>query len=314
MNERFIYFDNANTTFPAAEAVAVMNAVLSSRMGNPSSHIHSAGVAAGQVLDEAHESVARLIGAPASSIVFTSGATEANNLAISGFMKSNPDYRLAVSEIEHFSIINQARRLKKEGREVIYIEVDNTGLIDIDQLEKVIMAGPTLVSIAMANPEIGTIQDIETIGAVCKKHGAVLHSDATAAVALLEIDVATLGVSLLTLSGHNMYAPMGIGALYIDSKMRVAPLWEGGNQEWGLRPGTENLPGAVAMGEACRLVSANRIVWSERLSGISQKLQAGLSEKVPFIHFTGIPPGASRGMSRSGSSISRANRSCCFST
>jgi cysteine desulfurase len=289
MNENLIYFDNINTTFPDPEIIAMIQKILGSQVGNPSSHIHSAGIRAGLILDDAREKVGALIKAESNSIIFTSGATESNNLGITGFIKANPDYRLAVSEIEHYSIVNQARHLKSAGHQVIFLKVDQDGLVNLNELESTVQKGPTLVSIAPANPEIGTIQDIDTIGQICRKYHAVLHCDATSSAALLEIDVDKIGISLLTLSGHNMYGPTGIGALYIGSNIRISPLFDGGNQQLGIRPGTENVSGAAAMGEAAKLIMARHVEWNDRLQMIGRKLWKGISDKVPFVHFTGHP-------------------------
>ncbi|HBC45874.1 MAG TPA: cysteine desulfurase [candidate division Zixibacteria bacterium] len=285
MAERFVYFDNINTTFPDSAVIEVLNEALTSRAGNPSSHIHSAGISAARILDQARGQVASLIGADASSIIFTSGSTEANNLAISGFIKANQNHQLVVSSIEHFSILNQANRLKRNGQKVTFLDVDQGGLVITEQLEAALKAGPALVSIAMANPEIGVIQDITQIGEICRKYGATFHCDATTAAAMLEIDIKAQNIDLLTLSGHNMYAPVGVGALYAGKQ--IAALFEGGNQEMGLRPGTENFAGAASMGKACELIAQNRVQWDKELTRLGQRLWDGLAAKIPFIHFTG---------------------------
>ena len=277
MNNKLIYFDNINSTFPDPEIISVVKSTLESGAGNPSSHIHSAGILAGQILDKARENVAALIGADADAIIFTSGATESNNLAISGFMKAYLNYRLVVSEIEHYSIINQARKFKSEGRDVVFLKVNETGLIDLSCLESALKAGPALVSISPANPEIGTIQDIERIGQICRAHNAILHYDATAAASILQFDTVKMGIGLLTLSGHNMYAPMGIGALYVSRQIRIAPIFDGGNQQMGIRPGTENLSGAAALGVASKLILSNREKWNEDLTTLGQKLWNSLA-------------------------------------
>lgn len=289
MPDRFIYFDNINTTFPDMEVIASIERALHSQLGNPSAHIHSAGIGAARLLDNSKANVAILIGAQPESIIFTSGATEANNLAISGFMGANPDHQLGVLSIEHFSIINQARKMKLGGRKVLFVDVDQTGMADLEQLEKFVQSGPTLVSIAYANPEIGTIQPVEQIGRICRDHGATYHCDATVAASTQSIDVGKLGIDLLTLSGHNMYGPTGIGALFIGKGVNLHSLFEGGNQEHGIRPGTENVVGAVGLGKACELAKANLENWSGRLSALSSRLWQGLSETVPFIHLTGHP-------------------------
>jgi cysteine desulfurase len=181
LSEKFVYFDNINTTFPEPEVIESLTAVLRSHAGNPSSNIHSAGIAAGEILDSAREKVASFINADPQSIIFTSGATESNNLAISGFLKAHPDYQLITSNIEHFSVINQAARLKREGHPVTILDVDQYGLIVLNKLDTLLQDGPALVSISLANPEIGTVQDIKSIGELCHKHKAVFHCDATAA-------------------------------------------------------------------------------------------------------------------------------------
>jgi len=289
MIDKFIYFDNINSTFPDDEVIAAMESVLHSRSGNPSAHIHAAGIRAAGILDEARARVASLIAAQPDSMIFTSGATESNNLAIGGFLEANPQYRLAVLSIEHFSIVNQARSWKARGRRVDFIDVDNAGLANLNQLEDYIKTGPALISISFANPEIGTIQHIDKIGQLCKKHGAIFHCDATAAASTEKIDIRQMGIDLLTLSGHNMYAPSGIGALYVGNEISLHSLFEGGNQERGIRPGTENLAGAAGLGKACELVNANRSAWSEQASQLGYRLWNGLSKSIPFIHQTGHP-------------------------
>jgi cysteine desulfurase len=287
--ENFIYFDNINTTFCLPEVIRRVNAILSLRLGNPSSHIHSSGVAAGKVIDEAREAVSELIGASPENVFFTSGATEANNLAITGFVKANPDFGFVTSNIEHYSILNQARNLRGIDVDTGILRVDDYGLFDFEMLEKSIENNPSLVSIAIANPEIGTIQDIARIAEICHRNGSILHSDATAAAGLIEIDINNLGIDLLTLSGHNMYGPAGVGALYVNKKIRLAPIVEGGNQESGIRPGTENVPGIAGMGEACQIIRGDLKSHAERLRKLGKNLWKSLEESVPFINFTGHP-------------------------
>jgi cysteine desulfurase len=286
MDSKFIYFDNINTTLPDPQVIEKAISILGLRLGNPSSHIHSAGISAARIIDEAREKVAGFINAKPDTIIFTSGATESNNLAINGFLKANKSHNLIVSRIEHFSILNQAQRWKREGRKVAILDVDTDGLVLLDQLENATKTSPSLVSIALANPEIGTIQYIESIAKICKSHNAILHSDATAA-GLLSIDIEN--IDMLTLSGHNLYTSAGIGVLYLRDGIRIAPLFDGGNQESGNRPGTENLLGIACLGKACDIVKSNRDTWSNQLTMLGRKLWDGLAEKVPFIHFTGHP-------------------------
>jgi cysteine desulfurase len=286
MDSKFIYFDNINTSLPDSRVIEKATSILGMRLGNPSSHIHSAGIAAARIIDEAREKVANFVNAKPDTIIFTSGATESNNLAIGGFLNANKSHNLIVSRIEHFSILNQAQRLKREGRNIVILDVDSNGLVMLDQLENAAKTSPSLVSIALANPEIGTIQDIESIAKICRLHNSILHSDATAA-GLLSIDIRN--IDLLTLSGHNLYAPAGVGILYMRDGISIAPLFEGGNQESGNRPGTENLLGIACLGVACDIVKSNRDVWSNQLNLLGRKLWDGLAEKVQFIHFTGHP-------------------------
>jgi cysteine desulfurase len=285
--ERIIFFDNTNTTFPDPEVVETINGTLTSGLGNPSSHVHTAGIKAGEILDKAREQVSEFINSSSGEIVFTSGATESNNVAISGFLRANRDYQYAFSPIEHFSILNQAGELRDRGAKVRTIDVDSSGVVDLSCLETMVKQKRTIVSVALANPEIGTIQDIRTISEICHRHGAVLHSDCTAAGSLINIDVAELRIDLLTLSAHNMYGPMGVGALYVAPGVRISPLFGGGNQEGGVRPGTENVPGIAGMGEACRIAMEGLESYRDHLSRLGRRLWRGLANSVPFIHFTG---------------------------
>ncbi|UCC80596.1 MAG: cysteine desulfurase [Candidatus Zixiibacteriota bacterium] len=286
--EKFVYFDNINTTFPDPRVVRKIDEVLNFRLGNPSAHIHSAGIAAGKVVDEAREKVAAYIGAAPETLIFTSGATEANNLAITGFLKANPEFGFVCSNIEHFSVLNQIRSLRNSVKTSI-LDVDSYGLVEPDSLEKVLKNNRSIVSLSLANPEIGTMQDIEKISEICSRNGSILHSDATAAAGLIEIDVNKMGIDLLTLSGHNIYGPAGVGALYVNKKIRLASIFEGGNQESGIRPGTENVPGIAGMGEACEALKGDMKSHEKRLRDLGNDLWKSLQESVRFVNFTGHP-------------------------
>ncbi len=286
-SEHFIFFDNVNTTFPDPEVVDVIAGALNSRLGNPSSHVHTAGINAGRVIDKARGQVSDLINASNGSIVFTSGATEANNLALTGFLKSNKDFQLAVTPIEHFSVLNQQFPLGKKGGKIKTVDIDSWGSVDLDSLDRVVASHQTLVSIALANPEIGTVQDIFEISEICHRHGAVLHSDCAAAAGLVNIDVQSIGIDLLTLSAHYIYGPTGTGALYIRKGLSISPLFAGGNQESGIRPGTENVIGIAGFGEACRIAKDGLESYRDYLAKLGRKLRHGLADSVQFIHFTG---------------------------
>jgi len=287
--ERLVYLDNINTTFPDPEVVSTINDVLKSRLGNASSHIHSAGIAAGEILDKSRERVASLIGASSSAIIFTSGATESNNLAITGFLKANPGFGMVCSNIEHYSILNQIRSLKELGIKTSVLQVDKYGRVNLAVLKKAIEGNPSIVSIALANPEIGTVQDIVGISEICHGNGSVLHCDATAAAALIEINVNKMGIDLLTLSGHNLHGPAGVGTLYVKEGILISSIFQGGNQEYGARPGTENIPGIAGMGKACELISNDIISHGDRLKKLGDDLWGFLEKSIRFINFTGHP-------------------------
>jgi cysteine desulfurase len=287
--EKLIYLDNINTTFPDPDVILAINDVLRGGLGNPSSHIHSAGIAAGKIMDNSREQVAALVNVSPETVIFTSGATESNNLAITGFLKANQGFGLVCSNIEHFSILNQIRSLKNIGIKTRVLNVDKYGLVDPAELEKAIDGNPSIVSIALANPEIGTIQDILKISDICHSKGSVLHTDATAAAGMIEIDSNRMGIDLLTLSGHNLYGPAGIGVLYIKENIMISSIIQGGNQENGIRPGTENIPGIAGMGKACELIVRDLKSQSDRLRGLGNDLWKFLEKSVPFINFTGHP-------------------------
>lgn len=286
-SEKFVFFDNINTTFLDPQVAEVIRETLTSRLGNPSSHVHSAGIRAGAIIDRAREKVAALINGSEGSLIFTSGATEANNLAVSGFLKANPNFRFVCSPIEHFSIVNQVQELRRTGIETGVLNIDPSGSVDLTSLKKTVENAPALVSVAPANPEIGTIQDISAISEICHENGCILHCDCAASAGLMEIDVLSMGIDLLTLSAHNMHGPMGVGALYLSDEVRIAPIMAGGNQESGLRPGTENIPGIAGMGVACLLAADGLEERSKELKALGVKLRNGLAESVPFVHFTG---------------------------
>jgi cysteine desulfurase len=285
----FVYFDNINNTKVAPEVIKAINAILESNPGNPSSHVHAAGVNSGKIIEEARVKVADLLSVTPNTIIFTSGATESNNLAIRGFLNTNPKYGFVTSNIEHFSILNQARKIRMTGNSVEILPVNIDGSVNLNLLKSVLDLGPALVSIAIANPEIGTIQEIEAISEICHSADSILHCDATAAAGLIELNISELGIDLLTLSAHNMHGPSGVGALFVKENLNLTSLFDGGNQERGIRPGTENVPGIAGFGEACMLAKNELPERVKHLKKIGEKLWSGISEKVPFINFTGHP-------------------------
>ncbi|MBD3168360.1 MAG: aminotransferase class V-fold PLP-dependent enzyme [candidate division Zixibacteria bacterium] len=286
-----VFFDASSTTPVDKRVVEKMLPYFGEKYGNPSSHIHSVGVEAGKALDDARGQVAELINARPGEVYFTSGATESNNLAVVGYLNAHPDSgkHIILSEIEHFSILNIGYKLKRLGYEVDFLPVDNNGLVSSADLENAITPRTSLVSIQHASSEIGTIQNIKRLAEIAHQSGIFFHTDSTAGAGNIPADVEDLGVDCMTLSAHNFYGPKGAGAIYLKNGMRVSSLFEGGFQEDGLRPGTENLPGIVGMGAASELAMREIESRNKKLVSLRQKFWNGLNDKIEFIHFTGHP-------------------------
>ena len=284
-----IYFDHQATTPVDARVFEEMKPYFSDKFGNPSSHIHKQGVAANQALDNARSQVAELINSTSDEIIFTSGATESNNLAIRGFLRaySGKGKHLIISEIEHFSILNLALKLKDEGYRVTMLKVKSGGLVDPRDVTEAICDDTVLISINLASSEIGTIQAIAEIARVAREKSVYFHADGAIAVGNIPVDVRELGIDALTMSAHNYYGPKGVGALYLRAGVKLGSLFEGGFQESGYRSGTENLPGIVGMGKASVLAKAEMSERNAHLNKLGKKLWAGLTEKVEYLSFTG---------------------------
>ncbi len=271
-----IYLDN-NATTPLDERVlAAMSPYLMDHFGNASS-IHRRGRVARQALEAAREQVAQLVNVHPSQVIFTSGGTEANNLALSCIRgpRVGP-YRLAISRVEHPSVLVAAAQLAEEGAETELIAVDEQGCVGPAEIGVVLANRPHLVSVMMANNETGVLQDISTLAALTQERGVLFHTDAVQAAGKIAIDFDRLGVQLLTLSAHKLYGPKGVGALIVDSKLDVRPMLVGGGQERGLRSGTENVAAIVGFGMAAELAIAER----ERRSGQSVALRGYLEERL----------------------------------
>lgn len=289
--QRDIYFDHAATTPVDPRVVEAILPYLSGEFGNPSSHIHSKGVVANQALDESRNMVAKLLNAPSETIIFTSGATEANNLAIRGYLEAHKDQgkHLIISEIEHYSVINLCLQLKREGYDLTLLPVDANGLVSLDALRQAVRKDTVLISIQHASSEIGTIQDIKELAAVARSANVFLHCDAAASGGNVPLNAADLGVDALTISAHNFYGPKGVGALYLKSGVRLEPQLIGGFQERGYRSGTENLAGIVGMAKAAELALLEMPQRQEHLGKLQRKLWDGLAKQYDFLHFTGHP-------------------------
>ena len=240
-----IYLDNAATTKVDLGVAKKIREFFVDKYGNPSSQ-HSIGIEAKKELNNAREKLAKFIGADSSEIVFTSGGTESNNLAIRGIAKANPNKKhIITSVIEHPSVLDTCKDLKKDGYEVDYIGVNSDGIVDIEEIKRKISDKTLLVSIMQVNNEIGTIQPIDEIGNICKNEGVYFHTDAVQGFTKVDLDIKS--VDLFSASGHKIHAPKGIGFLYIKKGTKISPIMTGGGQEFGIRNGTENLPGIIGL-------------------------------------------------------------------
>jgi len=259
--------------------------------GNPSS-LHTLGQEAKRALEDARAKVATLIGAEKKeSIIFTSGATESNNLAIKGIAYRYKDRgtRLITSNVEHMSVVNPIKYLSTEGFETVFLPVDKYGFVILEKLEKELTDKTTLVSIVYANGEIGTVEPIQEISKIVHSKGAYLHVDGTAACGQIPIDVKNAGIDLLTVSSNDMYGPKGVGALYVKEGIRLEPQLHGGGQERGIRSGTENLPGIVGLGKAAEIAKKEMPAESARLVKLRDRLIDGLLKPIPYSFLNGHP-------------------------
>ena len=285
---RRIYLDYCATTPVHPEVRAAMLSSLDEDFGNPSS-MHWAGGRARQLLEQARAEVAGGIGSQPGEIHFTSGATEADNLALLGILRQHApgQAHLITSAVEHHAILHSAARLEREGYPVTYLPVDATGRVEVDSLRKAIRTDTVLISVMLVNNEVGAIQPVAEIGAIARERGILLHTDAVQGIGLLDVAVDDLQVDLLSLSAHKIYGPKGIGALYVRQGVRLEPVTFGGPQEMGLRAGTENVPGIVGLGAAVRLTQAHKGAERQRLLHLRQYLIAGLRERLPELIVNG---------------------------
>ena len=259
--------------------------------GNPSS-THSYGQQSREAVEKSRETVARFIGAERSNeVVFTSGGTESNNLALIGFAQRNKDKgnHILVSSIEHISILNICKYLTKFGFAVTYLPVDKAGLVDPQSVREELTDKTILVSVMVANGEIGTIEPIREIGEIVKEKNVAFHTDAVAAVGKIPFDVKTEKIDMASLSSNDMYGPKGVGAVYIKSGTRISPITLGGGQERGLRSGSENVPGIVGMAKAAEIASKEMQSLSARLQGMREQLRRGILDSVPRAYLNGHP-------------------------
>jgi cysteine desulfurase len=284
-----IYFDHAATTPLDRRVLQAMLPYFVEEFGNPSSVLIEEGAEPHKAMDEGREKVARLLNAEKEEIIFTASATESNNLAIKGLAIANKDKgkRIIFSDIEHFSVMNQADFLRNLGFEIDFVRVDNDGIIDLEDLKRKVKGDTVLVAAMHANLEIGTIQPIREIASFLKERGVLLHSDGAGTCGRIPVDVKALDVDTMSVSPHQFYGPKGVGGLYLKKGTRLTPFIQGGFQEMGFRAGTENVPGIVGFGEAARLAMEEMGERVDRLNKQSRRLWDGIASSVDYLHFTG---------------------------
>jgi cysteine desulfurase len=284
----YIDYQSAKPADP--RVIEAMTPYFNERFGNPSS-LHAEGDEATKALEECRQTVARFINAEPDEIIFTSGATEANNLALIGYAARNKDKgnHIIISEVEHISIHNIAKYLEKNGFVVSRLPVDQYGKIHMQKLASRIIPQTILISIGYASNEIGTIQPIAEVGRLAREKGIAFHSDAVAAEGLIPLDVKRDAIDLLTLSSNDIYGPQGVGALYVRKGMRVNPLIIGGGQERGVRSGTENMAGIAGMSKAAEIMQQEMKAEVKRLAGYRDRLIKNILARIPKSHLNGHP-------------------------
>jgi cysteine desulfurase len=286
-----VYLDYQATTPCDPRVVDAMLPWFTEKFGNPHSRNHAYGWEAEEGVEQAREKVAAIIGADPKEIIFTSGATESNNLALKGvahFYKEKKNHIITVVT-EHKCVLDSCRYLEQEGFSVTYLPVQANGLIDLAELEAAITDQTVIVSVMAVNNEIGVIQPIAEIGALCRKKGVFFHTDCAQAVGKIPLDVNAMNIDLMSISGHKIYGPKGIGALYVRRRPRVrlVPMITGGGQERGMRSGTLSPPLCVGFGEACAIAQAEMAGEAKRLKDLQGRLLGGLRQRLPEIYVNG---------------------------
>jgi len=287
---RKVYLDHAATTPVHPKVVEAMLPYFTAKFGNPS-NLHDMGREAKNAVEDARGKTAALIGARPEEIFFTSSGTESNNFALKGLAQANSQKgnHIIVSQVEHFSVLHPVKSLEKSGFKVTSIAPDRQGIIDPEAVAKAITKETVLVSIMHSNNEIGTLQPIEEIGAITREKGVLFHTDAVASVGWVPVDVKTLGVDALSLSGHQFYGPKGTAALFVRKGVRIKPQIEGGVQEDGRRGGTEDVPGIVGLGKAAEIAAAELPNRSSYLIPLRDKLLTGLQDRISDLIVNGHP-------------------------
>jgi len=282
-----IYLDNNATTPLDPDVAEKMSQFIKEHFGNPSS-LYPIGRKVKDIITEAREVIAKALGAVRTEIIFTASGTESDNFAIRGVFDALPEKNeIITSAIEHPAVMNTAGYLEKKGVKVTYVPVDEYGTVDVDFLKKAITPKTALISIMLANNELGTIQSIEKISKIAKERGVLVHTDAVQAFGKIDVNVNKLGVDLLSISAHKIYGPKGVGALYIRKGTDIWPLIYGGHQEREMRAGTENTIGIVGFGEAVRIMRERRDKDKKQIEKLAEQLRKGIEEKIPKVKFNG---------------------------
>jgi cysteine desulfurase len=287
-----IYMDHHATTPMDPRVLEAMLPYFTTKFGNAASRNHSFGWEAEQAVEHARGEIAKLIGATAKEIIFTSGATESNNLALKGIAEM---YRARGNHIitqvtEHKAVLDTCNRLQKNGCRVTFLPVERDGRIDLEDLKRVIDDQVILVSIMFANNEIGVIQPIAEIGRICHERNVIFHTDAVQAVGKIPVDVNAMNIDCLSLTGHKIYGPKGCGALYVrrrDPRVQISAQIDGGGHERGMRSGTLNVPGIVGLGAACEIAQREMAAEAERLGRLRDKLKKKLEAELDYVHVNG---------------------------
>ena len=289
-----IYMDNNATTRTDPRVVQAMLPYFTEKYGNAASRNHAFGWEAEEAVDQAREQVASLIGASAKEVIFTSGATESNNLAIKGVasMYRKKGNHVITAVTEHKAVIDPCKRLERDGFQVTFLPVDKDGRVSAEQVAAAMTDKTILVSVMAANNEIGTLQPVGEIGKLCKQRGVLFHTDAVQAVGKVPVDVEEMEIDLLSLSAHKIYGPKGVGALYVrrkDPRVRLDAILDGGGHERGMRSGTLAVPLIVGLGLACELCRKELEPESKRLKALRERLRQGIMGKLEDVYINGHP-------------------------
>ena len=287
-----IYMDNHATSPMDPRVLEAMMPYLTNKFGNAASRNHAFGWEAEAAVDTAREQIAKLIGATAKEIIFTSGATESNNLAIKGIaeMYRERGNHIITQVTEHKAVLDTCKRLEKYGYRVTYLPVKADGLIDLDDLRRAIDDKTILVTIMSANNEIGVLQPVAEIGKICHEKGVIFHTDAVQAVGKVPVDVQAMNIDVLSLTAHKIYGPKGVGALYVrrrNPRVQIAAQIDGGGHERGMRSGTLNVPGIVGLGKACAIAQEEMAAEAEKLRAMRDHLRARMEAELDYVEVNG---------------------------